>query len=50
MNIKAEISEKSLEILKEVNNEKVNKIIEHYAKLCKPKKVTILDDSEESVE
>ncbi len=50
MDINAEISEKSLEILKELNNKKVNEIIEYYVKLCKPKKVTVLDDSEESIQ
>ncbi len=50
MNIKAKISEKSLEILNELNNDKVNKIIEHYVELCKPAKVTILDDSQKSIQ
>lgn len=46
---KSLIDGKSLQILKEIDNEHVNKIIEHYVKLCKPKKVTVLDDSEESI-
>ncbi len=50
MSMKAEIDEKSLERLKEIDNKKVNEIIEYYVELCKPAKVTILDDSEESIQ
>ena len=48
MNInKALIDEKNLKKLKEINNKYVEEIVEKYAKICKPKKVTVLTGSKE---
>lgn len=41
------IDEKNLEKLKAINNKYVEEIVEKYVKLCRPKKVTVLDDSKE---
>ena len=43
------INEKNLKKLKELNNRYVEEIVEKYAKICKPKKVTMLTDSKEDV-
>ncbi|MBN1134379.1 MAG: hypothetical protein JXA38_05625, partial [Methanosarcinaceae archaeon] len=40
------IDDTSLKKLEEINNSHVNDILEKYVKLCKPAKVTVLDDSE----
>ncbi|MBR9701779.1 phosphoenolpyruvate carboxykinase (GTP) [Candidatus Pacearchaeota archaeon] len=50
MNIKAEIDEKSVAKLEEINNPHVVKIIEKYVELCQPAKVTVLGDSEEDLQ
>ncbi|PIN86635.1 phosphoenolpyruvate carboxykinase (GTP) [Candidatus Woesearchaeota archaeon CG10_big_fil_rev_8_21_14_0_10_44_13] len=41
---------KSRARLEELKNPHVNKIIEHYTRLCRPAKVTILDDSKNSID
>ena len=40
------IDDSSLKKLEDINNLHVNDILEKYVKLCKPAKVTVLDDSE----
>lgn len=50
MNVSKDIvDEQSLKKLKDINNKYVEEIVEKYVKLCKPKKVTVLTDSEEDV-
>jgi len=50
MNISKDIvDEQSLKKLKDINNKYVGEIVEKYIKLCKPKKVTVLTDSEEDI-
>jgi phosphoenolpyruvate carboxykinase (GTP) len=44
------MDEESLKKIKEIDNKKVEKIVEEYVKLCKPKKVTVLTDSKEDIE
>jgi len=41
------LSEKSVQKLKALGNKHVESIISHYAKLCRPSTITVLDDSEE---
>jgi phosphoenolpyruvate carboxykinase (GTP) len=51
MNIdKSIIDEKSSAKLEALNNTHVVEIVERYAKLCKPAKITVLDDSKEDSE
>ena len=49
MSLEKILDKKSLDILKEINNKKVEKIIEEFVSLCKPEKVIILSDSKEDV-
>ncbi len=44
------MDEKSLHKLRAIKNEHVEEIIEKYAKICKPKKIMVLDDSAEDLE
>jgi len=44
------IDGKSLKKLEAIKNPHVEKIIERYVELCKPAKVTVLDDSEEDID
>lgn len=48
MDIKG-IDKKGMEKIEKLNNQYVAEIIAKYAELCKPSKVTVLDDSEESL-
>jgi phosphoenolpyruvate carboxykinase (GTP) len=43
------IDERNLEKLKELNNKKVEEVVEKYIKICKPRKVTVLTGSEEDI-
>ncbi len=43
------MDEINLSKLKELNNKKVIEIVEKYVKLCKPRKVTVINDSEEDI-
>lgn len=43
------MDEKSKKKLEALNNPHVMKIVEKYVELCKPEKVTVLDDSEEDI-
>ena len=47
---KSVLDEASLKRLNELNNRYVLEIVEKYVKLCKPLKVTVLDDSKESLD
>ena len=49
MEINEFLDEKSLAKLQELNNNKVIGIIEKYVALCRPEKVTVLDDSKEDI-
>ena len=43
------LGEADVKKIKELDNEHIEKIVEKYIKLCKPKKVTVLIDSEEDI-
>ena len=43
------IDDESLAKLKAVNNKHAEDIVEAYARLCKPKRVVVFDDSEEDM-
>lgn len=47
---KSILDDTNLAKLKALKNEKVMKIVEEYAKLCKPAKVTVITDSQEDIE
>ncbi len=49
MSLEKILDKKSLDILQEIDNKKVEKTIEEFVDLCKPEKVTILSDSKEDV-
>ena len=44
------INDKSLKKLKMLNNPKAVNLVEEYAKLCRPEKITVLSDSKEDLE
>ncbi len=50
MSLEKILDKKSLDILKEIDNKKVEKTIEEFVGLCKPEKVTVLSDSKEDVD
>lgn len=50
MKINEFLDEKNLAKLQDLNNSHVAEIIEKYADLCRPKKVTVLTDSEEDLD
>jgi phosphoenolpyruvate carboxykinase (GTP) len=44
------LDEKNLAKLEKLNNDSVLEIVKKYAKLCKPKKVTVITDSDEDID